>query len=63
MLALLMADYFQDAVIDHPTVAIGPLYTRFFGWLRPAAPRPAGSPVTPPRPPGPPVTPPPQTSG
>jgi hypothetical protein len=33
-LALFMAGYFQDALADHPTVLVGNLYLRFFGWVR-----------------------------
>ena len=32
-LALFMACYFEDAVRDHPTILIGTLYVRFFGWV------------------------------
>ena len=32
-LAVLMANYFEAAVQDHPTVLISTLYVRFFGWV------------------------------
>jgi hypothetical protein len=32
-LALLMAEYFHDAVGDHPTVLVSALYVRFFDWV------------------------------